>query len=152
MRLNQQAKAIIETWRMGFVATVSAEGAPNLSPKGTFVVVNDETIAFAEMRSPQTVANIALQPEVEVNFVDILSRAGVRYRGRARIVEPGAEFDALMPLFRANWDDGLCAMFNAIVVITVDEVRPLRSPAYESGTTEAEFRALWKSKIMEMLG
>ncbi|MEO1611464.1 MAG: pyridoxamine 5'-phosphate oxidase family protein, partial [Pseudomonadota bacterium] len=120
MKLNDQAKAIIETWRMGFVATVSAEGAPNVSPKGTFIVVDEETIAFAEMRSPQTVANIAHQRQVEVSFVDVLSRAGVRFRGRARIVERGEEFDALMPLFRAHWDADLCAMFNAIVVIPVD--------------------------------
>ncbi|MEL7465144.1 MAG: pyridoxamine 5'-phosphate oxidase family protein [Pseudomonadota bacterium] len=150
MKLNEQAKAIIETWRTGFVATVSAEGAPNVSPKGTFVVVDEETIAFAEMRSPQTVANIAHQPEVEVSFVDVLSRAGVRFRGRARIIEPGEEFDVLMPLFRAHWDDDLCAMFNAIVVIPVDVLKPLRSPAYEAGASEGDLRALWKTKIADM--
>ena len=150
MKLTARAKEVIETWRMGFVATVSPEGRPNVSPKGTFVVVDDETIAFAEMRSPQTVANIAHQPEVEVSFVDILSRSGVRFRGRARIVDPGEEFDALMPLFRAHWDDGLRAMFNAIVVIPVDVLKPLRSPAYETGAAEADLRKLWESKIAEM--
>lgn len=150
MKLNTEAKTVIETWRMGFVATVGADGRPNVSPKGTFVVVDDETIAFAEMRSPQTVANIAHQPEVEVSFVDMLSRSGVRFRGNARLVRDGDEFDALMPLFHAHWDDGLCAMFNALVVIPVDRVKPLRSPAYETGATEAELRALWKSKIADM--
>ena len=36
----------VEKQRLGFVATVSATGEPNLSPKGTFVVLDDRTLAF----------------------------------------------------------------------------------------------------------
>ena len=43
---------LIREQRLGFVATVSADGAPNLSPKGTFVVVDAATVAFGEIRSP----------------------------------------------------------------------------------------------------
>ena len=89
MKLNAKAIEVIETWRMGFVATVSAEGKPNVSPKATFIVLDDETIAFGEIRSPQTVANLAHQREVEVSFVDTLARSGVRVRGDAEIIEKG---------------------------------------------------------------
>ena len=150
MPLTTKQIALIETWRMGFIATVSAEGRPNVSPKGTFVVLDEAMIAFGEMRSPNTLANIAHQAEVEVNFIDVLSRAGLRIRGAAQVVERGAAFDALLPAFRPHWDDDLLAMFNVIVTIACDELRPVRSPAYETGATEAELRTLWKSKIAEM--
>lgn len=150
MKLPAKAITQIETWRLGFVATVNADGRPNLSPKGTFIVVDDETIAFGEMRSPNTVANIAHQAEVEVNFVDMLSRNGVRIRGKARIVERGAEFDALSPQFIANWGQEFLDMFNAIIVIPCAEVKPLQSPIYETGCEESDLRAQWKSKIAGM--
>lgn len=149
MKLNDRAREVIETWRLGFVATVSANGRPNVSPKGTFVIVDDETIAFAEMRSPQTIENLTYQAELEVSFVDTLSRNGVRIRGRAR-VETGPALDALMPLFRAHWDDDLLSMVNAAVVIPVEELKPLQSPVYEAGGEEGALRASWKEKIAGM--
>ena len=150
MRLPAKAIDLIETWRLGFVATVSADGRPNVSPKGTFIVLDDETIAFGEMRSPNTMANLAHQTEVEVSFVDVLSRAGVRVRGEARIVEPGAKYDALAPKFQAIWGDELLTMFNVIIVIPCAEVKPLQSPVYETGCAESDLRAQWKSKIAGM--
>ncbi len=150
MKLPAKAIDLIETWRLGFVATVSAEGRPNVSPKGTFIVLDEETIAFGEMRSPNTIANLAHQAEVEVSFVDVLSRKGVRIRGEARIVEPGAEYDTLSPKFRAIWGDELLTMFNTIIVIPCAEVKPLQSPIFETGCEESDLRAQWKSKIAEM--
>ena len=74
MKLPQSAQKIIELWPLGFVATVTAGGRPSVSPKGTFLVLDDETIAFGEIRSPQTVTNLQTQPELEVNFVDQFTR------------------------------------------------------------------------------
>ena len=99
-----------------------------------------------------TRANLDHQAEVEVSFVDLLSRRGVRFRGQARVVEPGAEFDALAPTFESIWGPELKALFNAIVVIPVDIVKPFQTPAYETGATEAELRALWKSKVADLPG
>ena len=151
MKLNAKAVEAIETWRMGFVATVSADGKPNVSPKATFIVVDEETIAFGEIRSPGTMANLRRQSEVEISFVDVLARSGVRIRGEARVVAPGPEFDALTPRFREIWGD-LVDQFNAIVMVPCDVVKPLVSPAYEFGATEAELRAQWKQKIMDLPG
>ena len=44
------AKELIETFPLGFVATVTEDGMPSLSPKGTFLILDDKTIAFAEIR------------------------------------------------------------------------------------------------------
>lgn len=144
MKLPQSAKTLIEIWRLGFVATVSPDGKPNVSPKGTFIVVDDEHIAFAEMRSPNTMKNLKHQAEVEVSFVDILTRKAVRIRGQAQVL--GTDHD-LLPEFLEIWGKDLAKMFNAIVLIPVDNVMPFATPAYEAGSTEAELKATWQTKI-----
>ena len=145
--IPESARKLIEDWRLGFVASADAEGRVNLSPKGTFVVIDEATIGFAEMRSPQTIANIRARPGVEVNFVNILTRRGVRLRGEAWIAERDSlAFEELEHRFTAHWAD-LSDMFNAFVVIPVTECKPLQSPAYEAGASEAALTALWLEKI-----
>jgi len=150
VKLPASAIRCIEMWRLGFVATVSVGGRPNVSPKGTFIVVDDETIAFGEIRSPQTLTNLTGNPECEVNFVDQFIRKGVRIRGRAQFLRHGTgEFDVLLPRFRELWGD-LAARINVIVKIPVDEARPLTTPPYDDGATEEEMVALYKAKFAEM--
>ncbi len=145
--LTKLARQMIETWRLGFVATVGANGLPNLSPKGTFVIVDDASIAFAEMRSPVTVANILVNPEVEINFVDILSRRGIRIRACAEIHEKDSEtYARLEPLFLEHWP-ALQELFNLAVLVPIGEIRPLTSPIYEVGGLEADLRKHWKDRI-----
>ncbi|MCG6903097.1 MAG: pyridoxamine 5'-phosphate oxidase family protein [Rhodobacter sp.] len=150
MKLPASAIRTIEMWRLGFVATVTPGGRPSVSPKGTFIVVDEETIAFGEIRSPQTVANLTVMPECEVNFVDQFTRKGVRIRGRAAFLRPGTgEFDALYPRFVALWGD-LAKRINLIVRIPVDEAKPLSTPPYDDGATEEELIAVYKAKFAEM--
>jgi len=73
------------------VATTNEDGTPAVSPKVTFVIVDDGCIAFGNIRSPGTVANIRTRPDVEVNFIDVLTRRAVRVKGRAEIVERESE-------------------------------------------------------------
>ena len=87
--LTADMKRIIEEQRLGFVATAGADREPNLSPKGTFVVLDDQTIGFGEIRSPGTIRNLRVNPRVEVNFVDPFVRKGYRFAGTATIVERG---------------------------------------------------------------
>ena len=150
MKLPASAIKTIEMWRLGFVATVTAGGRPSVSPKGTFIVADDETIAFGEIRSPQTVANLTVNPELEVNFVDQFTRKGVRIRGQAEFLRPGsAAFTDLYPQFETIWGD-LAKRINIIVKIPVDEAKPLSTPPYDDGATEDEFIALYKAKFAEM--
>jgi len=150
VKLPASAIRTIEMWRLGFVATVTPGGRPSVSPKGTFIVVDDETIAFGEIRSPQTVTNLTNTPECEVNFVDQFTRKGVRIRGQAQFLRRGtAEFEALEPKFIENWGD-LTARINMIVKIPVDEAKPLSTPPYDDGAVEADMIATYKAKFAEM--
>jgi hypothetical protein len=150
MKLNAFSRRVIETFRLGFVATVTSDGRPNVSPKGTFVVLDDETIAFGEIRSPQTMANLEANREVEVNFVDQWLRKGVRIRGKAEVVGEGTpEFGRLLPLWRAEWG-ALADRVKAIVKIPIDEARPLVTPPYDDGATEEDMIALYKDKFAKI--
>ena len=150
-RLPKSAIETIETWRLGFVATASLTGEPNLSPKGTFIVIDDQTIAFGEMRSPNTVRNLETNSELEINFVDILTRKGVRIRGQAEMLDKRSEaFETLYPRFVEIWGPELCAMFNRIVKIPIGSVKPLQSPIYELDGDAQTLKAMWQDKIGDM--
>ena len=97
--LTDDMKRVVEQQRLGFVATVCADGTPNLSPKGTLCVLDDEHLMFADIRSPGTVANLRGNPSVEVNVVDPFLRKGYRFKGRAKVLEAGADFERLVAVF-----------------------------------------------------
>ncbi len=104
-KLTEDMKRVVSEQKLGFVATVSEDGTPNLSPKGTFIVLDDNHILFGEIRSPNTVKNLVDRPTMEVNFVDPFARKGFRAKGRATFVPRGApEFDELLPRF-AQWGE-----------------------------------------------
>ena len=74
--LTAEMKKIIDEQKLGFVATVCDDGTPNLSPKGTMLVLDDDHIIFGEIRSPNTVHNLERSPQMEINFVDPFARKG----------------------------------------------------------------------------
>lgn len=149
-KIPQSAKDLIATFPLGFVATVTKEGHPNLSPKGTFMVLDDETIAFAEIRSPNTMANLAHEAHTEVNFIDIWKRKGIRIFGPASIAERGSEaFDALLPTWEAPFPT-LAPRINAIVSIKAERVKPITTPPYDDGATEQEMIATYTAKFAEI--
>jgi uncharacterized protein len=78
---------------MRLVATVTPDGKPNLSPKGSLKVWGDETVVFADIASPGTVRNVRSNPFIEINLVDPFLRRGFRFKGRAKVYESGPEFD-----------------------------------------------------------
>jgi hypothetical protein len=145
--LTSDMKRIVQEQRLGFVATVGDDGTPNVSPKGTFVVVDDSTLAFCDLRSPNTVRNLRANPRIEVNVVDPFVRKGYRFAGTATVVARGdAAFEALAGHFAAD----LVRRLRAIVVITVTRALPLTSPAYDVGRTESELRRIFTARFREL--
>ena len=145
--LTQDMQDTVRKQRLGFVATVSETGEPNLSPKGTFVVVDERTLAFGDIRSPGTIANLHHRPAVEVNFVDPLRRRGFRARGIATVHARGCE---LYRSHRARFDrwGALADRIAHIVLIEVREAKPLSSPVYDDGAQEADLRAQWTALLL----
>ena len=81
MRLTEDMKRVVLEQRLGFAATVGADGTPNLSPKGTTTVFDDEHLMFADIHSPGTVENLSENPAIEINVVDPIVRRAIGSRG-----------------------------------------------------------------------
>jgi len=145
--LTQDMKRVIAEQRLGFVATVAPDGTPNVSPKGTFAVLDDRTVAFGEIRSPGTIRNLRANPRIEVNFVDVFVRKGYRFAGLATMVERGeADFERVLP----NLQSAFAHRIRTIVLITVTKALPLTSPSYDDGKTEAELRRAWTARLRKL--
>jgi hypothetical protein len=79
--LSSEMKSIITTHSCGFVATIDGDGLPAVSPKATFLVVDERTIACGNIRSPGTAKTCAPMRACEICFLDPLSRKAVRLSG-----------------------------------------------------------------------
>jgi predicted pyridoxine 5'-phosphate oxidase superfamily flavin-nucleotide-binding protein len=147
--LTEDMRSIIATYPLGFVASVNKDGTPNLSPKGTFVVLNDRQLVFGHIRSPGTVGNIAERPMIEINFLDVLARKAVRVRGHARMFSRSApEFT---PLFAAlsGWK-GYTDIMKGVVRVDIEKAALILSPAYDLGNTEAQLREQYRAKFTSL--
>jgi predicted pyridoxine 5'-phosphate oxidase superfamily flavin-nucleotide-binding protein len=139
--LTADMKRVVEEQRLGFVATVCADGTPNLSPKGTTAVWDDEHLVFANIRSPGTLANLRQNPNIEVNIVDPMVRKGYRFKGTATILESGPRYDEALAFYRKR---GVTNPIREIVLIEVRRAGPIDSPAYDLGLGEDEVRSHWE--------
>lgn len=134
--LDEDMQRVVREQRLGYVASVCPDGTPNLSPKGTIAVWDDEHLVFAHLHSPQTVANIeAGNSVVEINAVDPILRKGYRFKGPAAVHRDGPVYESALRFYHGR--SGLePARIDAIVLIRVAQATPLTSPAYDDGATE----------------
>jgi uncharacterized protein len=139
--LTADMKRVVEEQRLGFVATVCPDGTPNLSPKGTTAVWDDDHLVFANIRSPGTIKNLRNNPSVEVNLVDPFVRKGYRFKGVASVLESGRLYDQAIAFYRER---GVTSAIREVVLITVRSAKPIDSPAYDLGLTEDQVRAHWE--------
>ena len=138
--LTEEMQQVVNKQRLGFIATVCPDGTPNLSPKGTTAVWDDEHLIFADICSPGTIANLQHNPAIEINVVDPIVRKGYRFKGTATILTHGSEFDRGVFFYRQR---GTRNPIEHIVLIKVERALPLISPAYDLGQTEEQVRARW---------
>lgn len=131
----QAARRSVLCW----LATVDAQGQPNVSPKEVWAIADDRHVVVANIASPVSVRNIAQQPRVCLSFVDVLVQKGFKLTGTARELLP-ADHDY------ADWAAPLLAMVGeripvrSVLLITVHGVQPIVAPSYwlfPQTTTEA---------------
>ena len=143
MELSADMQRVVLEQSLGFVATVTPEGTPNLSPKGTTTVFDAQHLMFADVASPGTVANLATNPNVEVNVVDPIVRKGYRFKGTATAYTSGELFERGLAVLRERGSTTARERIRSIVVIEVTDAASLLSPAYDTGATEESLAERW---------
>ena len=139
--ISPQIKTFLGIQKLGYVATVSSDGKPNISPKGTIIAWSDNILAFANIRSPDTLMNLQTNPFVEINVIDPLSRKGYLFAGTAKIIENTPLYVEILNHYRTN---GIKSPINSIVIVDVSSVSEVTSPLYDLGQTEEEIKLKWK--------
>ena len=146
MKLTDEMMTVVREQRLGFVATVNSDGTPDLSPKGTFEVLDDEHLMFLDIRSPHTITNVRRGSAVEVNFVDPFVRKGFRFFGRAEVLQPSSEEARTLVSKTPNWRHR-AETYRGLVKIHVERAAPLISPVYDDGATETEVRHTYTERF-----
>ena len=144
VRLSPEMQRVVLEQRLGFVATVTAEGRPNLSPKGTTTLWDEEHLMFADLASPGTIENLATNPHVEINVVDPILRKGYRFKGTAAVYTSGQMFDRGLEILWGRGSTATRDRVHSIVVIDVTSAAPVVSPAYDDGTSEETIIQRWR--------
>jgi predicted pyridoxine 5'-phosphate oxidase superfamily flavin-nucleotide-binding protein len=143
VELTADMQRVVLEQSLGFVASVSPDGAPNVSPKGTTTVFDGEHLMFADVASPGTVANLRRDPRVEINVVDPIVRKGYRFAGRASVHTDGPMYERGLAVLRERGSTLSADRVRSIVIVAVETAAELWSPAYDSGATEADVVERW---------
>jgi len=137
--LTPEVTELIANHPAGMVATVNDDGTPSVSPKATFVIVSDAALAFGNIRSPGTLANIRARPSVEVCFIDVVYRKAARVTGTATLYRRQDAPTDLRERFEQGWGP-FNEHMSHYVHIEVARAELILSPAYDRGSTEVELR------------
>jgi uncharacterized protein len=146
--LTADMRAIIEAAHLCFAATVSPEGMPNVSPKGTIRAWDDQHLFFLDLASPGTRANLQARPWMELNVVEQLSRRGYRFFGPVTLHVGDAVFEDAVR--RVQGDAKTSFPVASVVLLNLERVAPLVSPGYWQVPDEPAMRALWRERRAEL--
>jgi hypothetical protein len=82
--------------KMGWVATSTIDGEPNVTPKGTVQVLDDQHVVFGDLFSQKTRQNLERNPKVAITVIDPGAAKGYQVKGTAELLTSGPLFDKLV--------------------------------------------------------
>ncbi|SBT16591.1 Pyridoxamine 5'-phosphate oxidase [Marinomonas gallaica] len=125
MKLLDFAEKSVLCW----LATVSADAAPNVSPKEIFTFIDENLVLIANIASPESERNIQVNPKVCVSFIDIFEQRGFKVKGTAQVVTTEDR----------DWSEYLAALkvlagesypIKNIFAVTVESSSKIMAPSY----------------------
>ncbi len=148
-------KKYIDQSVLCWLATVSKDGIPNVSPKEIFTYLDDEHIGIAHIASPKSVRNLKNNPNVCVSFVDVFVQKGYKLVGQAEII-PKSHPDFLVTAAKILTMAGSAFPVQALIKIKVLKTAPIVAPSYfmypETTTEENRIAGALKTyKVQEYL-
>jgi predicted pyridoxine 5'-phosphate oxidase superfamily flavin-nucleotide-binding protein len=80
--------------KLAWVATVSQNGEPNVTPKGSLKLLDENHVLFADLFSLKTRANLLENDKIAITVVDPATAKGYQLKGTAELADSGPLFEA----------------------------------------------------------
>ncbi|HUN93810.1 MAG TPA: pyridoxamine 5'-phosphate oxidase family protein [Burkholderiaceae bacterium] len=128
----------IERSVLCWLATVDADGLPNVSPKEIFCADGTHSLLVAHIASPGSARNVRANPAVCVGFVDVFAQRGYKLHGMAELIEPQDPRFAVLAAPLAHMA-GERFPIRGVFAVRITRIEPILAPSYRMipGTTEA---------------
>ncbi|MGO8790577.1 MAG: pyridoxamine 5'-phosphate oxidase family protein [Terriglobia bacterium] len=106
--------------KLAWVATASRDGEPNVTPKGTLKLMDEQHVFFADLFSLKTRKNLLENSKIAVTVVDAATAKGYQLKGSAEILTSGPLFESTSKQLKES-PKGLPPLHH-VVKITVEAV------------------------------
>jgi len=106
--------------KLAWVATASRDGMPNVTPKGSLKLLDEQHVLFADLFSLKTGRNLLENKNVAVTVVDPGTGKGYQIKGTAEIIDSGELFAETSKQMKAVPKD--LPPVHHVVAITVEAV------------------------------
>lgn len=127
VKLTNEMKEMFAV-QLPIIATVNEDGTPNIGPKRSMRVYDDETIVFNENTGGRTQANIEKTGDATVIIVDREKLDGYRFVCEAKVYSDGKYYEEAKA-----WAEGKMGVPKAVVVLKIKRIDTLKS-----GTTAGQ--------------
>ena len=144
--ITDEISNFLDVQKLGYVATVSSDSKPNVSPKGTIARWNSNTLIFADIRSPDTIANLKQNPHVEISVIDPLVRRGYLFEGIAKVINTGEVFGSVLEFYKKK---GVKSPIQSVILVKISNVTNVTSPLYDLGISENEIKSKWQKDFSQ---
>ncbi len=119
-KLTDEIKALLDK-QLVCIATAGKDGIPNVGPKGSMIIVDDDTIAYSESTARKTLANLRENPRVSVLVADRTTGRGYQLKGKAEILASGELYDRIAK----RQAERKRSKPNQVVRIKIEEIFPV---------------------------
>lgn len=127
--ITQALRTDVEGSVLCWLATADEQGRPNVSPKEIFTTYGEDALVIADIASPISTANIRVNPQVCVSFIDVFRQRGFKVEGRARLIDKGdPDFETMgSELLTIAGPD---FPIRAVIVVAIEKVSRIWAPSY----------------------
>lgn len=126
-KITDEMKELLKDYMPAYVATADKTGRPNVSPKGSVRALDDDTLIFADIFSPNTRANLEENPQVAIDVVNAKGMKGYQFKGKVELLTSGPIYDKMVEGLKANPMTAKLPAPKYVVKVAVEEV--LKQPA-----------------------
>ena len=126
--LDERVRRAVDESVLCWLATVSGDGRPNVSPKEVFAIF-EESVVIANIASPRSAKNIREHGRACVGLLNVFTQKGVQVTGAASCLRAGDEgFDRAFAVLHAIAGDTF--PFKEVMRVRVEDVREIVAPRY----------------------